>query len=265
MRPIQLHELFRKTCSAAAIAGIGVALSAAPSFAQDGDKAPPPAGEKPTGGDGVGGPTVPPDAKEGDGDFGGAGKPGRRPGGPGGERGMDGAQGGARAWIRTFEEMKPSLSEEQRTKAEGVQKEFKDKADAWKETNGEQVKQLADQMRSTAQSGGKPDKALLEQMQKLNSTRPKMEAMQPILFAMLTPEQQGEFKTRFEEMKKKMAEQGAMRQGGKGGGPGSQKPGSEGGQGDRKRGKGGKGGDAPSPPPPPADGDGNAPPPPMDE
>lgn len=237
--------------AAAALFGLGLLVS--PAFAQ-GAGAPPPPG---TGGD-LGGPGVPPGAGEGEGQFGGQGKPGRRgqggPGGPGEMRGrmMEGA-----IWMRTLEGMKESIDPETWGKIDKIRNDFKSEMTKWQETNGKRARELMEQMRQARENGGQPDKALLDEMQKLNQGRPNMEANQKQMFALLSPEQQDAFKRKLAENEAKMKD----RRGNREGGPGEGGPGKGGKRG--PGGKGGKGGDGP--PPPPRDGDGNPPPPPMDE
>lgn len=248
MRPVITKPA--RCMAAAALFGIGLLVS--PAFSQGTGAPPPPPPGK--GGD-LGGPGVPPGAGEGDGEFGGQGKPGRRgQGAPGEMRGrmMEGA-----VWMRTLESMKPSMPAEQWAGIEKERDAFKAQMTKWQEANGKRLRELMGQMREARENGGQPDKATFEEMQKLNETRPKMEESQQRIFGMLSPEQQDAFKKLLAENEAKARERRGNREGGPGeGGPGK---GPRGGKG----GKGGKGGDAP--PPPPRDGDGNPPPPPMDE
>jgi hypothetical protein len=247
MRPASnTDRLFNLRCLASAIA-IGTAIFAA--SAQGPGQPPPPQG----GGD-TGGPPVPPGAQEGDGDFGGAGKPGRRQGGAAG--GARERMQGGRAWMMTWNEFKGTLTPEQLGQAEKIQKEFEGKMKAWQEANAEQLKSLREQIESAMQSGGRPDPAVMQEMQKLNESRPKIEEGQKQMFALLSADQQGAFKKKLAETEAKMKERA-----GKGGPGGEGGPGGKGGNG----GKGGKGGKPGGPPPPPKDGDGAPPPPPMDQ
>jgi Spy/CpxP family protein refolding chaperone len=197
----------------------------------------------------MGGPKVPPGAKEGDGNFGGEGRPGRREGGPGGMR----ERGPSRAWMATWAEFKGSLSPETQAKAEQLQKDFEAKLQAWQKENGEKMRQLAEQAKSASESGGRPDKATMEQMKQLNESRPKVEDVHKQLFGLLSPEQQEGFKKKLAETEAKMKEQmGKRGEGKEGEGEGKGRKGGKGG-------KGGKPGDGG-----PAGGNGNAPPP-MDQ
>lgn len=242
MRPALTSSAVRNARCLAMAMLLGSAMFVSPAFSQSGGTPPPAGGQGGKGGD-LGGPPVGPGAHEGDGDFGGEGRPGR------------GARGGAmgdrmrsgRAWIMTFGEMKASLSDEQRAKAETLEKDFRSKEEAWRKENGEKMKQLADAMRD---SGGTPDPETVKQMKALQESRPKLEEMQKQVFALLTPEQQETFKKNLAANEAKLKEQAGKR------GPGG--PGGPGGKG-AKGGKGGKGGDKPT------DGDGNPPPPPMDQ
>jgi hypothetical protein len=230
MRPTShTDRLFNLRCLASAIA-LGAAIFVA--NAQGPGQPPPP----PPGGGDTGGPPVPPGAQEGDGDFGGAGKPGRRPGGAG--AGARERMQGGRAWMMTWNEFKGTLSPEQLEKAEKIQKEFEGKMKAWQEANAEKLKSLREQIEGAMQGGGRPDPAVMQEMQKLNESRPKVEESHKQLFALLGAEQQESFKKKLAETEAKMKE---------------------------RAGKGGKGGKPGGPPPPPKDGEGAPPPPPMDQ
>jgi hypothetical protein len=242
MRPASHHHrLFNLRCLASAIA-LGAAIFVA--HAQEPGQPPPPPG----GGD-TGGPPVPPGAKDGDGDFGGAGKPGRRGGGVG-AGGRERMQSG-RAWMMTWAKFKGTLAPEQLEKAEKIQKEFEAKMRAWQEANADKLKPLREQIEGTMEGGGRPDPAVMQEMQKLNESRPKVEDSQKQLFALLSAEQQESFKKKLAEKEAKMKENMGKR------GEGEGRPGG--------KGKGGKGGNPGGPPPPPRDGEGAPPPPPMDQ
>ena len=73
-------------------------------------------------------------------------------------------------------------------------------------------------------AGGKPDKAAMEEMQKLRSTMPNFETARDQIMAVLTPDQQAEVKSNMAAARKEM-EKGGQGKGGQGG-----------------KGKGGKGG-----------------------
>jgi len=160
---------------------------------------------------------------------------------------------GGRAWMMTWSEFKGTLSPEQLEKAEKIQKEFEGKMKAWQEANAEKLKSLREQIEGAMQGGGRPDPAVMQEMQKLNESRPKVEESHKQLFALLGAEQQESFKKKLAETEAKMKERAGK--GGEGG------PGGPGGRG----GKGGKGGKPGGPPPPPKDGEGAPPPPPMDQ
>lgn len=160
-------------------------------------------------------------------------------------------------WLRTLESMKETIGSETWSKIEKIRGDFKTEMTKWQEANGKRLREIGEQMRQARESGGQPDKSVLDEIQKLNESRPNMEAHQKQIFALLTPEQQEAFRKKLAENEAKAKERRGSREGGAGeGGPGK---GGKGGRG----GKGGKGGDGP--PPPPKDGDGNPPPPPMDE
>ena len=247
MRAISKSDrLINLRCLATA-ALLGAAIFVSPSHGQGASTPPPP----PAGGGDLGGPKVPPDAKDGEGEFGGEGRPGRRAGAPG--AGMRSAAMSGRAFMMTWNEFKGSLSPEALAKAEQIQKEFEGKMQAWQKENGEKLRELAEQAKGAAETGGRPDKAVMEQMKQLNESRPKVEETHKQLFALLSPEQQEGFKKKLAETEAKMKEQMGKRGEGKGG-EGKGRPGGKGG-----KKPGGKPGDGA-----PAGGDGNVPPP-MDQ
>lgn len=248
MRPTLTSSVVRNARCLAVAMLLGSAMFVSPAFSQSGGTPPPAGGQGGKGGD-LGGPPVGPGAHEGDGDFGGEGRPGK--GGKGGAMGQRMQSG--RAWMMTFNEMKASLTDDQRAKAEQIEKDFRVKEEAWRKENGEKMKALAEAARN---SGGAPDPQTMQQMKALNDSRPKLDEVQKQIFGMLTPEQQETFKKNMAVNEAKLKEQAAKRGAG---GPGGEGGEGKGGKGKGGKGKGGKGGDKPT------DGDGNPPPPPMDQ
>ncbi len=241
----------------------------APPSAPPSGKRPPRSGAKPGSGGVLAGPEVPPEAGEGNGAFGGAdGKKGRGPGAGGGPM-ME-----VRLFMGALASIDTQLTDEQRTKIEAVRSDIEAKMKAWKEANGEALRVLEEKMRGTRgkdrpggqgkdgnpaggppqgpppqgpppqggppQGGGKPDKATVEQFEKLRETMPKMDAARDEIMAILTPAQQETLKSNMVGMRKAMEKRGD-REGRKGGKDG-------------KDGKGGPNGNsAPEKAPPPAD------------
>lgn len=191
MRPVTTSS--PRCLAVAAMFGLGLLVS--PAFSQGAGSPPPPPSGK--GGGDLGGPPVPPGAHEGDGDFGGQGKPGRR--GQGGAGDMRDRMMAGRGWMMTFNEMKPSLNDDQRSKAEGIQKEFEARSKEWREKNGDRAQELMKQMRAAREGGGTVDPTLAAELEKLNQSRPKIEDAQKQIFALLTPEQQETFKKKLAE------------------------------------------------------------------
>lgn len=248
MRPTLTSSAVRNARCLAVAMLLGSAMFVSPAFSQSGGTPPPAGGQGGKGGD-LGGPPVGPGAHEGDGDFGGERGPGK--GAKGGAMGQRVQSG--RAWMMTFGEMKASLTDDQRAKAEQIEKDFRAKEEAWRKENGEKMKALAEKMRG---SGGAPDPETMQQMKAMNESRPKIDEMQKQIFGMLTAEQQETFKKNLAANEAKLKEQAGKRGAG---GPGGEGGDSKGGKGKGGKGKGGKGGDKPT------DGDGNPPPPPMDQ
>lgn len=238
-----------------------VAPPPAPPTAPPDGKRPPRSGPKSGPGGVLAGPEVPPEAGEGNGAFGGPdGKKGRAPG-PGG-----GPMQEVRLFMGALASIDTQLTDEQREKIQAVRSDIEAKMKAWKETNGEALRVLEEKMRSMRgkdrpdaqgkdgkpaggppqgpppqgpppQGGGKPDKATVEQFEKLRETMPKMDAARDEIMAILTPAQQETLKSNMVGMRKAMEKRGD-REGRKGG----------------KDGKGGPSGNgSPEKAPPPAD------------
>lgn len=237
----------------------------APDGAQNAPPAAPKAKRPPRGdgGDGgtLAGPKVPDDAGKGDSSFG----PKEGKNGKAGQRQqMQGGMMDAKLFMESMKSVEPMLSEDQRTKVDGIRQTFMKEMTAWRETNGDKLKAMEEKMGGMRGgqgggqggkggkggkppeggpgeggtgpggpgaggpgAGGKPDKAAMEEMQKLRATMPNFETARDQIMAVLTPDQQAEVKSNMAAARKEMEKGG---QGGKG----------KGGQG--KGGKGGPGG-----------------------
>lgn len=147
--------------------------------------------------------------------------------------------------MMTIREMMDGLSDEQRSKIESIRKDFEAQRKAWREKNGEQLREIEEGMRAMREDGGKPDPALVEKGEALRKTMPDSKAMQANVFAVLTPDQQAAFKEAFTANQKRAQER--QRQGGpRGRGPGGPDAGAPDGQGGPMgpgggRGRGGRG------------------------
>ena len=191
------------------------------------------------------GPKVPAGADKGGPAFG---------GGPRGERGSMGdgpgqavrrAMAEERVFMMTIGDMMDDLSDDQRSRIESIRKDFEAQRKAWREKNGEQLREIEDGMRAMREGGGKPDPALIEKGEALRKTMPDSKAMQANVFAVLTPDQQTAFKEAFAANQKRAQErqrEGGPRRGRGAGGPDGAGPGGPGGRGPRG---GGQGGDQP--------------------
>ena len=248
----------------------------APDGAQNAPPAAPKAKRPPRGdgGDGgtLAGPKVPDDAGKGDSSFG----PKEGKNGKAGQRQqMQGGMMDARLFMESMKSVEPTLSDDQRTKVDGIRQTFMKEMTAWRETNGDKLKAMEEKMGGMRGgqgggqgggkggkppeggpgaggpggggpggggpgaggpgAGGKPDKAAMEEMQKLRATMPSFETARDQIMAVLTPDQQAEVKSNMAAARKEM-EKGGQGKGGQGG-----------------KGKGGKGGPGGGP-------DGKAPP-----
>ncbi len=210
----------------------------------------PPRGDGGNGGT-LAGPKVPDDAGKGDSSFG--TKEGKN--GKAGQRQQ--VQGGmmdARLFMESMKSVEPMLSDDQRTKVDAIRETFMKEMNTWREANGEKLKAMEEKMGGMRGgkgggkggkpgaggpgaggpgaggpgaggpgaggpgAGGKPDKAAMEEMQKLRSTMPSFESARDQIMAVLTPDQQAEVKSNMASARKEMEKRGGA--GGGKGGPG---------------------------------------------
>ena len=145
-----------------------------------------------------------------------------------------------RLFMMTIRDMMDGLSDDQRTKIESIRKDFEAQRKAWREKNGEQLREIEEGMRAMREDGGKPDPALIEKGEALRKTMPDSKAMQANVFAVLTPDQQAAFKEAFAANQKRAEER--RRAGGQGAGGVDGQGGPMGPGGGRGRGRGQRGG-----------------------
>lgn len=199
----------------------------------------------------LGGPPVGAGASDSEKGFDGGKQGGKKGGGR-----MADERGKGMVWMKTFEQIKPTLSADVQTKAEAIKTQFETAMQAWKATNGDKMKALSEQMK--AAQGQKPDPAVMDQMKALRETMPKMEDSQKQIFALMSESEQAAFKTKLDANEKQMkSKRGADEMGADEKGDGKGK-----GKGKGKGNAGGKPGDGA--PPPGGDSDKAPPPPPFD-
>lgn len=210
-----------------------------------------PPGNPPANNPDLGGPPVGAGASDSEKGFDGGKQGGKKGGGR-----MADERGKGMVWMKTFEQIKPTLSADVQTKAEAIKTQFETSMQAWKATNGDKMKALSEQMK--AAQGQKPDPAVMDQMKALRETMPKMEDSQKQIFALMSESEQNAFKTKLDANEKQMkSKRGADEMGADEKGDGKGK-----GKGKGKGNAGGKPGDGA--PPPGGDSDKAAPPPPFD-
>ena len=210
-----------------------------------------PPGNPPANNPDLGGPPVGAGASDSEKGFDGGKQGGKKGGGR-----MADERGKGMVWMKTFEQIKPTLSADVQTKAEAIKTQFETSMQAWKATNGDKMKALSEQMK--AAQGQKPDPAVMDQMKALRETMPKMEDSQKQIFALRSESEQAAFKTKLDANEKQMkSKRGADEMGADEKGDGKGK-----GKGKGKGNAGGKPGDGA--PPPGGDSDKAAPPPPFD-
>ena len=210
-----------------------------------------PPGNPPANNPDLGGPPVGAGASDSEKGFDGGKQGGKKGGGR-----MADERGKGMVWMKTFEQIKPTLSADVQTKAEAIKTQFETSMQAWKATNGDKMKALSEQMK--AAQGQKPDPAVMDQMKALRETMPKMEDSQKQIFALMSESEQAAFKTKLDANEKQMkSKRGADEMGADEKGDGKGK-----GKGKGKGNAGGKPGDGA--PPPGGDSDTAPPPPPFD-
>ena len=161
----------------------------------------------------LGGPPVAKDADTGKDGFGMEGGPRNR------ERPMQAMLADRRngeLWRRALESVLPTLPQEVQAQIREVRTDFDRRAKAWKEENGPKLKELESRMRpkrdampgdggtdgkpAAAGPAPKPDPELVQELQRLRATAPKPEEAQAKVWALLTPEQQAQFKERYDAL-----------------------------------------------------------------
>jgi Spy/CpxP family protein refolding chaperone len=175
------------------------------------------------------GPKVPAGADKGGPAFGGGARGERGAMGDGPGQAVRRAMAEERIFMMTIREMMDGMSEDQRSKIESIRKDFEAQRKAWREKNGEQLREIEEGMRAMREDGGKPDPALIEKGEALRKTMPDSKTMQANVFAVLTPDQQTSFKEAFAANQKRAQErqrEGGPRRGGRGprGGQGGDQP-----------------------------------------
>ena len=182
---------------------LGTSLLAAVAWAADGagGSAPPLGGPAVDGaGDGKGTP-----AKEGfGGGTGNANKDRVRPG-----MAMLAERRNGELWKRALEQTMPELPEDVQAKVKSIREDFERQVREFREANGPRMREIEQAMRerreamkegSGKDAAGKPDPAMMAEMQKLKDAMPKPEAAQQQVWELLTPEQQESFKKRYDAL-----------------------------------------------------------------
>ena len=113
-------------------------------------------------------------------------------------------------WRKAFEQLMPSLAPEIQEKVRGMRADFEQRMKAWRQENQQKItdleKQAKEKQEQAKEDGGnkaarKPDPALMQQIQKLRETAPKPDELQQSIWALLTPEQQADFKQRYDSLR----------------------------------------------------------------
>jgi hypothetical protein len=102
-------------------------------------------------------------------------------------------------WKRALEQTMPELPEDVQAKVKSIREDFERQVREFREANGPRMREIEQAMRerreamkegSGKDAAGKPDPAMMAEMQKLKDAMPKPEAAQQQVWELLTPEQQ---------------------------------------------------------------------------
>lgn len=177
------------------------------------------------------GPPVSPDQGKGGGKGDGFGKGiggnqnRERPG-----QGMLAERRNAEVWRRALEQTMPELRAEVQEKVRAMRDDFESRMRTWREENGEKLQELEKKMRSwrdraggggkppasgdapgkgnDGAAGGKPDRSVMEEMQKLRDSAPKIADLQEKVWALLSADEQAAFKKRYDAMQDQAKKRG---------------------------------------------------------
>ena len=124
-------------------------------------------------------------------------------------------------WRRAFEQVMPTLSPEVQEQVRALRSDFETQMKSFREANGEKIKAFEQQVRERNQAADgakqKPDPAVMQEMQKLKDSAPKVEVVQQKIWTLLTPEQQAAFKTSYDAIKSEAEQRKESRKDGKDG------------------------------------------------
>lgn len=135
-----------------------------------------------------------------------------------GMRGKDGAAGrlaerrNLDLWRKAMEATIATATPEQQAKIKAMRVDFETKMKAWRDQHGDEIRQLEQQVKDSMGAGdgdgkkaGRPDPELVRKMQELRATQPKVEDVQQQIWGVLTPDQQADFKARYDALQKEAA------------------------------------------------------------
>ena len=124
-------------------------------------------------------------------------------------------------WRRAFEQVMPTLSPEVQEQVRALRSDFETQMKSFREANGDKIKAFEQQAKERNQSADgvkkKPDPAVMQEIQKLKDSAPKVEVVQQKIWTLLTPEQQAAFKTSYDAIKTEAEQRKEDRKDGKSG------------------------------------------------
>ena len=124
-------------------------------------------------------------------------------------------------WRRAFEQVMPTLSPEVQEQVRALRGDFEMQMKSFREANGDKIKAFEQQAKERNQSADgakkKPDPAVMQEIQKLKDSAPKVEVVQQKIWTLLTPEQQAAFKTSYDAIKSEAEQRKDDRKDGKAG------------------------------------------------
>lgn len=124
-------------------------------------------------------------------------------------------------WRRAFEQVMPTLSPEVQEQVRALRSDFEMQVKSFREANGEKIKAFEQQVKDRNQAADgtkqKPDPVMMQEMQKLKESAPKVDVLQQKIWILLSPEQQAAFKTNYDAIKTEAEQRKEDRKDGKDG------------------------------------------------
>jgi hypothetical protein len=150
-------------------------------------------------------------------------------------QGMLAERRNAEIWRRALEQTMPELRAEVQDKVRTMRDDFESRLRAWREANGAALQELEKKARgwrdragggappasgdapgkgetpgkgADGAAGGKPDRSVMEQIQKLRESAPKVTELQETVWSLFSADEQAAFKKRYDAMQEQAKKRG---------------------------------------------------------